>query len=280
MLEFALQVPPIPTSNISFHTSQFCLLRLVLQKNSREFILLLDLTAYCSIKRLLIRTMLVYDENKGETMTGLFITFEGPDGAGKTTQLQILAERLTQEGYNVLCTREPGGTRIGDKIREILLDPANKEMDVRAEALLYAAARAQHVAEVIYPALRAGKIVLCDRFIDSSLAYQGWGRGLPSDILYVINSFAAVDLDPHITLLLDIEPQEGNARVGNRCGGTRDRIEEEHDGFRQRVSRGFRELARLHDARIVYINACRPIEDVHKEIWTQVGQLMKKEGSA
>lgn len=213
-------------------------------------------------------------------MTGLFITFEGPDGAGKTTQLRILAERLTQEGYNVLCTREPGGTRISDKIREMLLDPANKEMDARAEALLYAAARAQHVAEVIYPALQEGKIVLCDRFTDSSLAYQGWGRGLPRDILYAINSFAADNLNPAITLLLDIEPQEGNARVGNRCGGMRDRIEEEHDGFRQRVRQGFRELARVHATRIVYINACRPVEDVHREIWTQVGQLMaKKEGS-
>lgn len=212
-------------------------------------------------------------------MAGLFITFEGPDGAGKTTQLVMLAERLSQEGYDVLCTREPGGTGISDKIREMLLDPANKEMHGRTEALLYAAARAQHVSEVIIPALQADKMVLCDRFVDSSLAYQGWGRGLPMDMLYAINHFAADDLQPDMTLLLDIRPEEANARVANRCGGIRDRIEEEQDGFRQRVYQGFCELARMHTARIIYIDACRPIEDVHREIWTHVGKrLAKKEG--
>lgn len=213
-------------------------------------------------------------------MAGLFITFEGPDGAGKTTQLHILAEKLSQEGYDVLCTREPGGTRISDKIREMLLDPANKEMHARAEALLYAAARAQHVAEVISPALRAGRMVLCDRFIDSSLAYQGWGRALPKDMLYAINQFAADNLNPDITLLLDIAPQEGNLRIIKRNGGQRDRIEEEQDSFRHRVCQGFRELARLHAARIVYIDACRPVADVHRDIWQHVNQrIAEKEGS-
>lgn len=214
-------------------------------------------------------------------MDGLFITFEGPDGAGKTTQLRLLAERFAQEGYNVLCTREPGGTGISDKIREMLLDPAHREMHARTEALLYAAARAQHVAEVIGPALQSGKIVLCDRFVDSSLAYQGRGRGLPLDMLYIINDFATDKLKPDLTLLLDISPQEGTARVDKRGGGRRDRIEEEAECFRQRVRQGFRELAGLYAARIVYIDAGRPLEDVHAEIWAHVEQLMvKKEGNA
>ncbi|HBS61011.1 MAG: dTMP kinase [Bacillota bacterium] len=214
-------------------------------------------------------------------MGGLFITFEGPDGAGKTTQLRILAERFAQEGYDVLCTREPGGTRISDKIREMLLDSANREMHARAEALLYAAARAQHVAEVIDPALQSGKVVLCDRFVDSSLAYQGWGRGLPLEMLYVINNFATDKLRPDLTLLLDISPQEGTARVDKRCGGRRDRIEDEQDGFRQRVRQGFRELAGLHASRMVPIDAGRPVEAVHAEIWAHVEQIIvKKEGSA
>lgn len=214
-------------------------------------------------------------------MAGLFITFEGPDGAGKTTQVRILAERLSQKGHDVVCTREPGGTCISNKIREMLLDPANKEMHARTEALLYAAARAQHVAEFIYPALRAGKTVLCDRYVDSSMAYQGWGRGLPLDMLNKINDFAADGLRPDLTLLLDIGINEGNSRISSRCGGVRDRIEEENDGFRQRVNQGFRELAKLHQQRIVRIDACRPVSDVHNEIWAHVGQLVvRKEGNA
>lgn len=222
----------------------------------------------------------MYDEDisglkdRGETMAGLFITFEGPDGAGKTTQLQILAARLMHDGFDVLCTREPGGTQISDKIRDILLDPVNKEMHARTEALLYAAARAQHVGEVIYPALQSGKIVLCDRFTDSSLAYQGWGRGLPMELLSIINRFATNKLNPDMTLLLDIGSQEGNVRVSKRCGGIRDRIEEEHHSFHQRVRLGFRELARLHATRIVCIDAGKPVEDVCREVWAHVGQLL------
>lgn len=211
-------------------------------------------------------------------MAGLFITFEGPDGAGKTTQLGMLADKIRQAGYAVLCTREPGGTRISDKIREMLLDPANKEMDARAEALLYAAARAQHVAEVICPALSEGKIVLCDRFVDSSLAYQGWGRGLNKAALYAISNFAADDLQPDMTFLLDVSPDVGNLRISNRCGDTRDRIEQEHNCFKDRVYTGFRELAREHTARIRHVDASKPAEDVHKELWMHMEQLLHRGG--
>jgi dTMP kinase len=218
----------------------------------------------------------VYDVYKGDTMAGLFITFEGPDGAGKTTQLRLLADKLTKRKHQVLCTREPGGTRISDKIREMLLDPANREMDSRAEALLYAAARAQHVAEIIRPALLENRIVLCDRFADSSLAYQGWGRGLNINALCEISNFASDSLQPDMTVLLDVEPEIGNIRMSIRCGEERDRIEQEHDVFRDRVCQGFRELARIHVARIVHIDANKSIPEIHKEIWTQIERLLAK----
>jgi dTMP kinase len=203
-------------------------------------------------------------------MPGLFITFEGPDGAGKTTQLKLLAQRLTAMGYQVLCTREPGGTRISDKIREVLLDPENQEMDARTEALLYAAARAQHVTEVIQPALSAGKVVLCDRFVDSSLAYQGWGRGLDKETIGAISRFATDNHFPTITLLLDVCPTTGTKRVVTRNGDRLDRIEQEENSFRDRVYKGFRELATLHPSRIVCIDASGTIEEVREQIWAHI----------
>jgi dTMP kinase len=207
-------------------------------------------------------------------MAGLFFTFEGPDGAGKTTQLKILTQKLTNMGYDVVCTREPGGTLISDKIRELLLDPENGEMDARAEALLYAAARAQHVAEVIYPSLKEGKIVLCDRYVDSSLAYQGWGRELNREQLFLLSFFATDGLKPHRTFLLDIPPEIGNNRLTSRCGEVRDRIEQEHGLFRDRVRQGFRELAKMDDTRIMCIDACQSIENVQAAIWEHVHPLL------
>lgn len=209
-------------------------------------------------------------------MVGLFITFEGPDGAGKTTQLCMLADKLTKLGHQVVCTREPGGTHISDKIRELLLDPDNREMHARAEALLYAAARAQHVAEIIRPALLNGQVVLCDRFIDSSLAYQGWGRGLDLEVLLTINKFASEELNPDLTILLDVNPTVGNVRMSARCGEHRDRIEQEDCDFQERVCNGFRELARIHSARIVHIDASRPVNNIHEAIWIQIERLLTK----
>jgi dTMP kinase len=203
-------------------------------------------------------------------MLGLFITFEGPDGAGKTTQLNLLAQQLIAMGYQVLCTREPGGTQISDKIREVLLDPAHQEMDARTEALLYAAARAQHVAQVIQPALSAGKVVLCDRFVDSSLAYQGWGRGLDKETIGAISRFATNNLFPTITLLLDVCPTTGTKRVAARNGDRLDRIEQEENSFRDRVYQGFGELATLHPSRIVCIDASGTIEEVRENIWSHI----------
>jgi dTMP kinase len=209
-------------------------------------------------------------------MPGLFVTFEGSDGAGKTTQLKLLAQQLTEMGYKVLCTREPGGTRISDKIREVLLDPTHQEMDARTEALLYAAARAQHVAEVIQPALAANKIVLCDRFVDSSLAYQGWGRGLDKETIGTISIFATDNLVPSITLLLDVCPTIGTKRVATRNGDRLDRIEQEHNSFRDRVYQGFQELAALHPSRIVCIDASGTIEEVREKIWSHITTRLSK----
>ena len=152
---------------------------------------------------------------------GYFISFEGGDGSGKSTQIQILREFLEERGYDVILTREPGGTPISEKIRSIILDKANSEMDDMTEALLYAAARAQLVSQVIRPALEEGKVVICDRFVDSSMAYQAYARGL-GDSVKTINAFAVGDCMPDLTILLKVNPQVGSSRIGNR---ERDSIE-------------------------------------------------------
>ena len=162
---------------------------------------------------------------------GLFITFEGGDGAGKSTQIERLKGYLEEQGYEVLLTREPGGTNVGEKIREVLLDPANVEMDPMTETMLYAAARAQLVAEVIRPALHKGMIVISDRFLDSSLAYQAWGRGLGSSVLE-INSYGIGDCMPDLTVYLRVDPDTGRKRIRQR---EQDRIESETEQFHQKV---------------------------------------------
>ena len=156
------------------------------------------------------RSVRVYRDS--QMTKGLFITLEGPDGSGKTTQARLLAEWLTAQGYPLLTTREPGGTRIGEAIRAVVHDCAHVEMSPQAEILLYSASRAQLVAEVIRPALAAGKIVLCDRYFDSTFAYQGYGRSLPLDALRAITDFAVQDLIPDLTLYLDVSPEVGLQR--------------------------------------------------------------------
>ena len=203
-------------------------------------------------------------------MTGLFITFEGPDGAGKTTQVQTFAKSLADMGYDVLVTREPGGTTISDKIRGLILDPSYTEMDDYTEALLYAASRAQHVREKVLPALAQGKVVVCDRFVDASIAYQGFGLGLPVHRIKEINHFATGGLVPDRTYLLDIPVAIGRARLLDRAGV--DRIEQKESGYHERVRDGFMEIASENPTRICLIDANRSMEEVSAAILSDFSQ--------
>jgi dTMP kinase len=195
----------------------------------------------------------------------VFITLEGPDGSGKTTQARLLADWLREQGYEVVLTREPGGTGIGDQIRQVLHDPRNTAMDARAEILLYSASRAQHVAQHIRPELAAGKIVISDRYADSTLAYQGYGRGLDLETLRTITIFATGGLIPDLTLCLDITPQEGLQR--RQLGGDEwNRLDAEVLEFHQRVRAGYIELVKQEPERWVVINAARSVKEVQAEI--------------
>ena len=206
-------------------------------------------------------------------MKGKFIVFEGIDGSGKTTQMSLLAEDLRSRGYLVLETREPGGTRVGESIREILLNPEYGELVPRAEALLYAAARAQHVAQVILPALTEGKIVLCDRFLDSSLAYQGFGRGIEVGLLERINEPATDGLVPDLTIILDFSIESGMDRI-NQSGRDVDRIEREAGEFHRKVRSGYLELAARDPCRYRVIDANRPAGRVHADVLESVGEIL------
>jgi len=196
---------------------------------------------------------------------GFFITFEGIEGSGKSTQIQLLKEYLEEKGLDVLLTREPGGTKIGRKIRRLLLDPENENMDYKTEILLYAADRAQHVKEMIKPALAEGKVVISDRFIDSNLAYQAVGRGLDYDRVYQINSWVIDSCWPDLTFILDIDIKEGLKRARalseDQIG---DRLEREVDSFHQRVRKAYLEMA--DQQRFALINAGRGKDEVQKEI--------------
>ena len=193
---------------------------------------------------------------------GLFITFEGPDGAGKTTQISRLTDYLVSMGMDTVLTREPGGTRIGEKIREIILDPQHQEMDHLTEALLYASSRAQHVAEKIRPALDEGKTVICDRFMDSSIAYQGYGRKL-GERVRIINEIAVEGLTPDLTILLLVDPDEGKKRISN---GFLDRLELEAIHYHRDVYEGYLALANRYPERILCIDGNRGIEEISSEI--------------
>lgn len=203
---------------------------------------------------------------------GYFITFEGGDGSGKSTQIKKLKTYLQARGHQVTLTREPGGTEIGEKIRKIILDPASNEMSAMTEALLYAASRAQHVAQVIRPALESGHIVICDRFIDSSMAYQGYGRGL-CEAVRIINQYAVSECMPDLTFLMKLAPRVGSSRIEGR---KKDRIELEEDAFHQAVHQGYEELARLYADRIIGIDASASIEAVEAEINRHMEELLQR----
>jgi dTMP kinase len=198
----------------------------------------------------------------------MFITFEGPDGSGKTTQLRSLADFLCQHNYQVLTTREPGGTNISEQIRSVLFDLKNTQMVPRTEILLFLASRAQLVEEVIRPYLASGGIVLCDRYADSTLAYQGYGHQMNLDQLKLLIDFATGGLKPDLTLLLDLEVEEGLHR--REQGGNWNRLDAYTLAFHQRVRHGFLELASEEPQRWVTIDAGRPADQVQKAIRQEV----------
>jgi dTMP kinase len=198
----------------------------------------------------------------GSDLRGLFISFEGLDGCGKSTQMDLLAEGLRERGYIVLITREPGGTPLGEAIRDLLLDPQNRGMSARAEALLYAAARAHLVEQVIRPALRDGQVVLCDRYLDSSLAYQGYGRGLGTDDIVTLNVWATDCLFPDLTVLLDLD----DSLRSTRLAAVPDRLEAENEEFHRAVAEGYRTLASLHPHRIRRVDATGTESEVQARV--------------
>jgi dTMP kinase len=203
---------------------------------------------------------------------GKLITFEGVDGAGKSTQVLLTAAALEQRGYSVLTTREPGGTRLSEEIRRLLLDPQFNEMAASTEALLYTAARSQLVGEVILPALKSGKVVLCDRFVDSSLAYQGYGRGLGLDMLRTINAFALAGLGAFYTIVIDLQPEQGMRRFADRES---DRLEQESVSFHRRVRDGYRSLAAAAPERIRVVNGSDAQDTVQTRVWAHVAAFLE-----
>lgn len=192
----------------------------------------------------------------------MFITFEGPEGSGKTSVAKRIAELLEKRGYQVVLTREPGGTLIAEQIREIILDKKNTALDARAEALLYAASRRQHLVEKVWPALKDNKIVICDRFLDSSLAYQGVGRKIGVEEVLNINLFATEHTYPHLTLLFDLTPEQGLERINKNKLREVNRLDLENLAFHTSVRNAFLDLAKKYSDRFVIIDASKSLDEV------------------
>ncbi|MDX9702735.1 MAG: dTMP kinase [Candidatus Auribacterota bacterium] len=220
-------------------------------------------------------------------MSGLFITFEGPEGCGKTTQARLLADLLASMGYNIVCTEDPGGTKIGDKIRNILLDPDNSAMASTTELLLFLASRHQLVHEVIKPQISAENIVICSRFFDATMAYQGYGRGLDMDFISGLNNAITGGITPDLTIYLDMEPTVSIERVKARISssGTQDlkfmsdeidRIEQELIDFHERVRNGYLDLAKKNPDRIKILNADDTVENVQADVKELVIDVLEK----
>lgn len=205
---------------------------------------------------------------------GLFLTLEGPDGSGKSTQIRRLAERLGASGITYLTTREPGGTPISDQIRAMLLDPNNGAMVAKTEVLLYAASRAQHVAEVIQPALAQGTVVLCDRYIDASLAYQATGLGLSPDYVRRLNEEATDGLWPNRTYLIDVPSEIGIERVAKSRGAQLDRIEQRDLAYHNRVRNQFLQMAEEEPDRFCVIDGTKSVDEVAAAIWEDVRRFL------
>ena len=195
----------------------------------------------------------------------MFITLEGPEGSGKTTAVEAAVKELEKRGYKIVRTREPGGTPIAEQIRNVILDKANTAMDARTEALLYAASRRQHLVEKVWPALKEGKIVICDRYLDSSLAYQGGARGLGIDEVLNVNLFATENTWPDLTLLFDITPEEGLQRIAANASREVNRLDLEKLDFHHKVRGAFLLLASKYPERFVIIDASKSREEVAKD---------------
>lgn len=204
----------------------------------------------------------------------MFITFEGPDGCGKTTILNLVVEKLISEGYDVVYSREPGGVRISEAIRNIILNKEFKEMDDRTEALLFAASRRQHIVEKIIPALKENKIVICDRYLDSSLAYQGGGKNLGIDNVLSINEFAIEDIFPDFTFLFDLSPEEGLKRISSNHNREVNRLDLESINFYKSVVHTYKELASRYKDRYIIIDASKTIDEVFNKTYSKIKKIL------
>ena len=206
----------------------------------------------------------------------LFITLEGPEGSGKTSAIKIVKEQLEREGHQIIMTREPGGTPISEQIRNVILDKSNTAMDYRTEALLYAASRRQHLVEKVWPNVKEGKIVICDRYLDSSLAYQGYARELGVEDILNVNMYATEGTFPDLTLLFDLEPEVGLARINANSDREVNRLDLEKLSFHHRVRNGYLELAKRFPDRYVIINAALPLEEVASNALKAIKERLQK----
>jgi len=207
-------------------------------------------------------------------LKGKFITFEGPEGAGKTSVLELLMTELSGTEMEMVFTREPGGIHISEKIREVILNKEHTEMDSRTEALLYAAARRQHLVERVVPAIESGKVVFCDRFIDSSLAYQGYARGLGIEEVLSINEFAINGLMPDLTFYFKIDPKIGLQRISKSSEREKNRLDLEDLSFHQKVQEGYEKVIAMFSERIVVIDAEKSLEEVVCEVKNKLKKII------
>ena len=206
----------------------------------------------------------------------LFITLEGPEGSGKTSVISVVKDQLEKLNYQVILTREPGGTPISEQIRNVILDKENTAMDYRTEALLYAASRRQHLVEKIWPSLKEGKIVFCDRYLDSSLAYQGYARGLGFDEILKVNEYATEGPYPDLTFLFDIEPELGLERINKNSNREVNRLDVEKLSFHHKVRNGYLELSKKFKDRYIVVDASLPIDQVAKIVFDEIIKRLEK----
>ena len=206
----------------------------------------------------------------------LFITLEGPEGSGKSSAIKIVKEQLEKEGYQIVMTREPGGTPISEQIRNVILDKGNTAMDYRTEALLYAASRRQHLVEKVWPNVKEGRLVICDRYLDSSLAYQGYARELGVEDILNVNMYATEGTFPDLTLLFDLEPEVGLARINANSDREVNRLDLEKLDFHHRVRNGYLSLAKRFPDRFVIIDASKKLEEVASDALNAIKERLKK----